>query len=306
MDEVIKNDHVFNIWKHIIAGRDADVNNDPYYTIVKAQHEVIANYPLDPQIEGYQVGSPWHGNLTNARVMFLSSNPAITPTCYYPRYHGDDRYTLYGDKKIIHDIANHNPPCNREDAKRFIENRFNHTPFTYTGAAPNDPRWSVYMLDAAGNAIIKGRGGVMFWNNLWKTAADLLGDGIQRACTEQGKRDSLQNVVSAEIVPFLSMNEAGVGEVLEDCWDRYTMHVLANCPARVIFLVGRRVMRLFCRIINDPAIQHTFNNREYVDINLAGRIRKVAWLRHFSNGWTERMHLPSNWFAPNVLQALRN
>ena len=45
--------------------------------------------------EGFQTGSPWHGDILNAPVLFLSFNPAVTQGCYFPRWHAvNDTFTF--------------------------------------------------------------------------------------------------------------------------------------------------------------------------------------------------------------------
>ncbi|MCL2767560.1 MAG: hypothetical protein FWE49_02395 [Synergistaceae bacterium] len=90
------------------------------------------------------------------------------------------------------------------------------------------------------------------------------------------------------------------------CWGKYTMHVLTNCQAELILLVGTKSKRLFCQIINDTVMQSKLDDKGVIDIELAGKNRKIAWLRHFSNGWSEKIHLPSVWFNDEVFQCLKN
>jgi hypothetical protein len=300
MSDVMQNERVFNIWDEIVKSKDDLASKDCYYEIVKAQIEEVREKGYDAEAEGFQVGSPWHGHLNQGKIMFLSSNPGITPTCCYPRYHGNGKFTWYGNKTVNSYPANYEDPgiCDLDGAINFLENRFQNPPLTASKS------WSVYMLDGDNNVKVKQEGGVRFWNRMRKTHQDLLGKSPEEADDYFKK-----HVVSAEVVPFVSMGEKGVSrDLLEYCWKEYTHHVLANCPAQVIFLVGSKVRNLFCRIVGKPAVKDDFTNQQprLVEIELAGQVRHVAFLRHFSTGWSESQHLPSKWFQPAVYQKLQS
>ena len=46
--------------------------------------------------EGFQIGSAWHGDVMQAPILFLSSNPGITQRCLFPRWHPDRGFFTMG------------------------------------------------------------------------------------------------------------------------------------------------------------------------------------------------------------------
>ena len=56
-------------------------SNHPCYEIVNLQ---------DPDSDEFQIPEPWSGDLTNARLLCIASNPSINPEEYYPSRHWSD------------------------------------------------------------------------------------------------------------------------------------------------------------------------------------------------------------------------
>ena len=50
--------------------------NSPYKDLVQFQIDECVKENSDILTEGYQVGEPWNGDIENAPILFLSSNPA--------------------------------------------------------------------------------------------------------------------------------------------------------------------------------------------------------------------------------------
>ena len=79
IEKVVDNDDVRNLLKQ------------PYGEIIQFQIEECINNGTSIDKEGFQIGEPFDGDIENAPILFLSSNPAFNFDEVSPRYFADSR-----------------------------------------------------------------------------------------------------------------------------------------------------------------------------------------------------------------------
>jgi hypothetical protein len=258
LKEIVMDNKVFDIWKELVGADNSktikDIIDDPFFPIVYAQYKLYKDKGLDPKDEGYQVGEPWGGDLENAKVLFLGTNPAITLTSDCPRRHEDGTFTWYKksfegrfkdqwkkQNELIHELSGEKLTKEEEILKRityFHKERFQNAPFN------RNYLFSLYMLQ--NNEEIEKSGGVRYWNNMYKIINDLARADDPRK-VEKSKKSLMKLVACAEIVQFKSSHSEGVDELIDYCWEKYTRHIIENCGAEVIFLVGSKARDTFIK-----------------------------------------------------------
>ena len=81
-ERIVRND----IIKEIILEDSAKPIDHPLRSFVDYQRRVYCKNGTSLSEQGFQGGVPWVGDLENASVLFLSSNPAFTWNQCTPRY----------------------------------------------------------------------------------------------------------------------------------------------------------------------------------------------------------------------------
>ena len=90
--EVIYNQDICNLLQN--------PNNDGLYKdLVDFQRNECKKHNSSIATEGFQIGEPWNGDIENAPILFLSSNPAHNFYEISPRWHWDNSDN--GGKKIL-------------------------------------------------------------------------------------------------------------------------------------------------------------------------------------------------------------
>lgn len=162
-------------------------------------HEIVNLQPDDPDV--FQVPEGWAGNLTEGRIVFVSSNPSISEA-------GD---TASGE------VAEDYPTSSWDDNEiaHFMTERF--APDGYANAAGQflrkDKSWS---------------SPVTFWNGVRNRAAELLGPGA----------DPALDYVMTEVVHCKSKREKGVKKAASHCAERHLDRILEASPADLIVVLG--------------------------------------------------------------------
>lgn len=176
--------------------------------------------------EGFQTGSPWHGDILNAPVLFLSFNPAVTQGCYFPRWHvGNDTFTFAG---------NGTPAKSDQQVYEFLRDRLINTYIDYNGT-PH--AWTVQ-----GSSFP-----VSYWRGMYKTMNILAGISQGSRTIADHCRRLMRSVLSAEIIFWGSKKSecATETERLLYFWERFTVPMLEKCGAKIIFLTGGPSHRVF-------------------------------------------------------------
>lgn len=202
--------------------------------------------------EGFQIGSPWHGDVEEAPVLFLSINPAITHRCFFPRWHvHGDVFTLAGlddsgsSNYNITDINGTTISNCVDDGKiySFLTNRFQETPLT-----PDAGNLDAVVVDGYHRCIPRGYE-VKYWRGMKDVMTCLLGDGFTDT------RRLMRSVLSAEIIFWGTKRENNVNNSLNRLqyfWNAFVSPLLRNCGAEILFLVGATsTLKVFNKITNN-------------------------------------------------------
>ena len=201
--------------------------------------------------EGFQIGSPWHGDILQAPVLFLSVNPAVTQNCLFPRWHvGNNTFTFAGQGTQTK---------NESEVYEFFRDRL-------TGAH----------INKSGSPCAKYTNGkdfsVSYWLGMYKTMNILAGIPMYSRTIEDHCRRLMRSVLSAEIIFFGSKDSkhATDREHLLYFWEKFTVPMLEKCGAKIIFLTGGPVQRAFHDIllpnggIYTPKRYFNGNGKEFV------------------------------------------
>ncbi|MBQ2616497.1 MAG: hypothetical protein IJG51_06125 [Synergistaceae bacterium] len=219
--------------------------------------------------EGFQVGSPWHGDVLKAPVLFLSINPAITHRCFFPRWHpAKNAFTLAGldtnnsPNYSLTDINGNIIPNNitaNSDTKiyNFLTNRFQDTAETNNGkpqAVIVDA--NTYICRSMIENIVQNGQNVQrakvqsYWNGMALVMNSLL--GFPKECETSGHTKKLmRSVLSAEVIFWGTKTQIGAGNNkkklldarLDYFWDNFAVPLLSQCGAKILFLVGADTTR---------------------------------------------------------------
>ena len=232
---------------------------DAYRAFVDYQQGVYAQNNTNLEEQGFQGGVPWVGDLENASVLFLSSNPAITHNQCTPRYYADeDHWSIYPDQNVI--VLN-----------RIIE-------FFTNPLAPGNLMVinnGILTVNIFQNGQIQPRpGGVQFWNYL-----------VDNILAELFPQDAnnlpvlVANTVFTEIVPFQSLNLVGVNGALQYCWDDFSSHILNHSAANLWIIVGADARKMLSAMTKINFATGQISNFVY-----GGRPRTLWFIPH-TNAW---------------------
>jgi hypothetical protein len=210
-----------------------DDSGHPCHDVVNAQqHEGTRR----------QVPEGWAGNLREARVVFLSSNPAISVPAS-PQSPG---------------TAEAYPVASRsdEDIARYLGRRFDQavipSPFV------RDSRH----LQLDGQYAARP---THFWVSMHRRAIELLGPGA----------DPSRNYVMTEVVHCKSSGETGVSAAAQTCAERYLDRIFSLTAAQVVVIVGKQahaMLKLWFPELCDPPYLYTKE--------LGGRPRELVFIWH--------------------------
>lgn len=241
--------------------------------------------------EGFVIGSPWHGDVLEAPILFLSSNPAITPYCLFPRWHPDkdpqkDSFSLGGTLGKVElnckdddgdTIRKYKNSISQEDIYDFFTNRFQESPSFIDHDGKGTAVFSVWVRDDNNPAnFVRRNDAVSYWRGM-RDVMRLLLNGV-KGNTVPFQEDELcalmRPVLSAEFVPFGSMNEYGLNdELMSYYWENFAWPLLKNCGAKIIFLVGKYVREAFLKAV----LQEKYKKKDDDDdpLNLNGKVLDV-------------------------------
>lgn len=222
--------------------------------------------------EGFQIGSPWHGDVINAPVLFLSINPAITHRCFFPRWHvQEDVFTLAGLDNNgspyydLTDIHGRKIPNVISDGEiySYLTNRFQDTPLT-----PGAGNLSAVLVNN-NNCCVRKPGKVEYWYGMKEAMRCLLGD----SCTNTKRL--MRSVLSAEIIFWGTKREKNVNNSmlrLQYFWNSFVDPLLRNCGAKILFLVGATsTLQAFNTVTGNK-----LKNAKAMNWNLGGKNFAVA------------------------------
>ena len=245
--------------------------------------------------EGFHIGSPWHGDILQAPILFLSINPGVTHKCLFPRWNwkhntyafggeqnGSMNYFITYTKDNGANVQTSNVIHDDREIYEFLTNRFLTACLDHRGT-PDEHRdvWYPNAWIIRDDNICTGKEtreeggqrGVPYWQGIRNTMELLLGFKLHSRITKDETRRLMRPVLSTEIISWGS--QAGFGaddERLKYFWNRFTVPMLENCGARIIFLSGKDAQNTFYELQTRP-VHNRFDERFVVfDVN------------HFSQG----------------------
>ena len=280
--EVVFNDDVSQLLRTPNAAH-------PYDGVVKFQVDECEDNGTSIAQEGFQIGEPFDGDIENAPVLFLSSNPAFNFDEVSPRYFPDSGKIFkpehidaqkqghisdgdYSFAAIQNAFTVPQREMSFDEIKEFLMTRIQTSP------ARNDSDQALRIPLKDGGLVA-----VPYWGTVRNNTEKLLPTDLTglwaNLTPSQRAREIMKYVVCMEIVPFRSTMGAGLTPALfYKCWNNFTEHLLAHSGARVIVLSGKTLFfDAFCRNVplTDSQIQ-TLNDHNIVQCNFGGKTRLVV------------------------------
>ena len=155
--------------------------------------------------ENFSVPEPWNGDLENAKILFVSSNPSFNESENYPEMKWDD-------EKII----------------EFFDGRFNGK---YTDVR-KDNKVCVRNVDGANGKAEP------YWGYIRNRTAELLYNN----CEDMVKHG--EDYCLTEVVHCKSKNEKGLNSsVISECYNKYFNRLVRLSNCKVIIIVGNKAFR---------------------------------------------------------------
>ncbi|MBI1819542.1 MAG: hypothetical protein HYR81_04370 [Nitrospirae bacterium] len=200
-------------------------------------HKIVDSQKKQP----FHVPEPWNGKLESAPILFISSNPSITPLEDYPC---------------------ENKKWDTESISDFFYNRFN-------GVNEAEKPWvenGLYPLLTDGTYR---KAYSRFWASVRCRAAEL--KGISKEKIQPGIDYAISEVVHCK-----SKDEKGVKAALDECSNRYLEQIIARSGAKVIVCLGvpasQSVRKQIC-----PKNSSTLY---YGPVKIGKRMRHFVFLPH--------------------------
>ena len=248
--------------------------------------------------EGFQIGEPFDGDIEHAPILFLSSNPAFNFDEVSPRY-SPSSSRIFMPKHIV--SADTSTVPQREMTFKEIKDFF--TTRIQTSPAQNDDDETLRIPLKNGETKE-----VSYWGSVRNNTEMLLPQSLTaskqwKALTPSKRaREIMRYAVCMEIVPFRSSSEIGVNEkLLNECWEKYTKHLLALSGASVIVLVGNKVLDCFTSHI-DPNAKEILAARSISTQTIGGSARLVVKV-DFAQG---AMRIFNTFFSAADIMTLQN
>lgn len=155
--------------------------------------------------EKFAVPEPWNGDLENAKILFVSSNPSFNESENYPEMN-------WNDEEII----------------EFFDGRFSGK---YTNIR-KDNKVCVKNVDGTSGKAEP------FWGAIRKRTAELLYDGREKE-VKHGKDYCLTEVVHCK-----SKNEKGLDStVISECYNKYFNKLVKLSDCKVVVVLGHKAFR---------------------------------------------------------------
>lgn len=243
----------------------------PCYKIVRSQ---------DGHSGSFQVPEAWAGNLAQARVVFLSSNPAISagdPAAKLPAKRFAEKYptTEWPDTEIAD----------------FMVNRF----YPEHVWVSNRRHRKVDEAQLAGGPVWGSK--ERYWGWIEKQTNALLGDEVPW----------FEGAVMTEVVHCKSGNEQGVQEAVSLCSTKHMGRILGATPAKLVVVVGGKAASALRAAYPDEFEDKPLFGKHGVDglpdpgqnifeLVIGGQRRLICFIKHPS-AFGGSAHLPSSYPA---------
>jgi hypothetical protein len=184
----------------------------------------------------------WAGNLRAARVVFLSSNPAISIP----------KSPQSPETAEAYPVAS----CSDEDIAQYLGRRFDQA------VVPRPFARDSHHLQLNGQYAARP---THFWVSMHRRAIELLGPDA----------DPSRNYAMTEVVHCKSSGETGVAAAAQTCAERYLDKILSLTAAQVVVIVGKQahaMLKLQFPELREPPYVYTKE--------LGGRPRELVFIWH--------------------------
>lgn len=215
--------------------------------------------------EGFQIGEPFDGDIENAPILFLSSNPAFNFDEVSPRYFPDsgkvfmpehitqNARAIAGGNYLFDEVKKIFTEPKREMSFDEIKNFFKKRIQTSPAKNANDRTLRIPLKEG-------GLVAVPYWGTIRNNTEILLPPALKalwdgQLTPSQRAREIMKYAVCMEIVPFRSTMAEGVLPALNKCWNDFTKHLLEFSAAKVIVLARPVALNTFCANVPLTAAQ---------------------------------------------------
>lgn len=191
--------------------RTLDGVSTPCSRIVGWQTEQFVNIGLSREEarRRHQLPEAWAGNLSAARILFISSNPSFATDDNFPD-------STWADDDVIEFFT-----------RRFVQ-RGQRSFGAIDGPKRADQDRSI-RTDGVGRQVLSTR--VRTWQTLRKRAADILGRSLEDT-------RAAEHYALTEVVRCKSQKEVGVADALSTCVEMWLPDTLRLSPARLLVVSG--------------------------------------------------------------------
>jgi uracil-DNA glycosylase len=181
-------------------------------------HKVVSWQPQKTavsitRVSGSQLHRPeaWTGDLENAPIMIVASNPSFNADEAFPDWTGD-----WSDEEIT-----------RFAAERFLSSPAR--PFGATDGPELSKADRVYLK----NGLPSPGKHVAYWREIRRRVSEILGKNIEDVSAHT-------DYVMTELVHCKSEKEIGVEEALSHCAQKWTEKIFELSPAKLIVVMGKK------------------------------------------------------------------
>ena len=221
---IVFNEDIHNLLMNI--SRDEPLREHPYKKLVEFQRNAYKKECLNIKDKGFQIGEPWNGDINNALVAFISSNPAFGPYDSFPRYHAVTKTVSMPDGETL----------DLDGIKKFFNDRFKN-------ATVSKREVLRVKCNRAGDGVFYKA--IPYWGCVRNSIKALWPNAPKGDSTEAYVKGLMSKAVCMELVPFKSRSEIGVDDALLFCLKNFTRHILSNITAPIVVLVGKKVRYSF-------------------------------------------------------------
>jgi len=164
---------------------------------------------------------PWTGDLTQAKMIFLSSNPSFDASENYPTWNEE----LWNDEAV-----------SQFGAKRFVSD------FKRNFGAMDSPDSEIRDRTIGRDGTLSKE--VAHWRWVRQFAAFALGKPV-------GETSAISDYVMTELVHCKSPHEEGVVQALSHCSEKWFEKIMELSPAKVLFITGAKAAEAIVSVYGD-------------------------------------------------------
>ena len=215
MDKILFDEKIYKIWDGLIENGGECNEDDRLSKMVNCQYENLVQKKGCPAEQGYLVPEPWNGDLEQADILFLSSNPGINVFEKFPRYTGRDKAT--GEMRFsyapVTDAAQADY-LSREEVRQFFIRRFQENPYTL----------GIELDEKTADESVR--------REIFSRILSM--EMVPFKSATEGK------------IPK---------DLWKDCWeDNFSREIFYSSKAKIVFLVGWKTTKMFCTLERDRRI----------------------------------------------------